>query len=101
MSIELIIFLVLWLISTEVILFTYAKYEFDSFFEGKIISIFLGFIIVFFLFGFPAMAATRFTISEEAVGNIIYVWYYGIMLAIALFFGVNYLIYRKVNKNGR
>ena len=101
MSIELIIFLALWLVPTEIIFFKYARYNFDTFIEGKLFSIFLGFFLSFILFGIPALVATGIELEnvEDAIGNIFYVWYYGVSLIITLFFGANYLIYKKGEKN--
>lgn len=101
MSIELIIFLALWLISTEVIFFKFAIddiYDYSSFIENKSMSMFIGFILVFFSFGIPASIATGLGDPEIAKGYIAYVWYYSIVLGVVLFIGANYLIYKKVKK---
>lgn len=97
MNIELIIFFVLWLVLTEVMFFRYIRYNLDSFIEAKLLAIFLGFILSFFLFGLPATVAVGVA-EADAVGNIFYVWYYGVSLIITLFFGINYLVYKKSKK---
>ena len=101
MSIELTMFFVLWFVSTEFIFFKYIRYDFDGFMHEKILSIFLGFFLSFILFGIPAIVATGMGVKnvEDIIGNIFYVWYYGVFLIIGLFFDVNYLIYKKGEKN--
>ena len=94
MSIELIIFLALWIVVTEVIFFIYIKNEFNDFFIAKCFSLVISFFLVLFLFGVPA----SIIYNNVLIGNIIYVWYYGIILAIILFFSINYFIYKKVEK---
>ncbi len=97
MNIELIIFFALWFVLTEVIFFRYTRHNFDTFFEAKILSIFSGSVLSLLLFGLPSMIAVG-PGEADAVGYIAYVWYYGIISIVALFFGINYLIYKKVNK---
>jgi len=99
MNIELIIFLVLWVISTEIVFFKFTIDEFDTFIGSKLMSIFVGFVIIYILFGIPALFATGLGNIESAFGYIAYVWYYGSILVIGIFIGINYLIYKKVNKD--
>ncbi len=98
MSIELIIFLVLWLVLTEIIFFRYARYICNSFIEAKLFSIFGSLVLSLFLFGLPALIAAEMRDAEIAKGYMAYVWYYGIISVVVLFFSVNYLIYKKVEK---
>ena len=94
MNIELIIFLALWLVSTEVILFRFIRGSGPDFFAEKLISIILGLLAAFVLFGAPWSLTLGYTGESSVVGPIAYVWYYGVVLSIAAFFGINYAIHK-------
>lgn len=98
----LVVLLILWIAATEFIFFKYAKndYDFgDSFISKKLLSLATSFIIVFFSVGMPTIFA--FAPREnglESFGIIAYAWYYGIILAVLAFFGINYIIYKFAKK---
>ncbi len=98
MNVELIIFLVVWLISTEFMFFKFVRKMEEKFIPSKILSIFSGALIAFFLFGIPSMFASGMGYPEDAIGNIMYVWYYGIIFWIGVFFLVNYKIHKRLEK---
>ncbi len=92
---EEIILLVVWLVATEVAYFGRCRGRADTFFEGKIVSIFIGMAFTFISFGIPWMIATD---EGVGIGNVFYFWYYGSIAAIVIFFGINYLIHKKLEK---
>lgn len=101
--IEWIILLVIWIVLTEIIFFVFARkdYDFgDSFLSKKFFSLFISFVITFFSVGFPTLLAYGPREPPlEPIGAIAYFWYYGIILALMIFFGINYLIYKFVNRD--
>ena len=107
MSIELIIFLALWIISTEIVYFgfireendSYCYSDFENFIYQKMMSIMTGLFVTIILFGIPFVIATGAGTIKDGIGYIAYVWYYGIILAVALLFGINYYINIRLNKN--
>lgn len=100
-----IILLILWIIVTEFIFFSYAKdnHDFgDSFLSRKSLSLFVSGILVFFSVGLPAMFA--FLPREQGLepfGIIAYAWYYGIIFAFIIFFGINYAIHKWLERKGK
>ena len=100
MNIELIIFLVIWLVSTEFIFFRVMRgtSRANNFFSKKIISIILGILISFILFGLPWTFALDGVVRGKPLGNMAYVWYYGTIIIIGGFFLINYIIHKKLEK---
>ena len=101
---EWIIGIIIWVIATEIIFF---KTDWDStskFFERKYISVTFGGFISFFLFWLPynisITSIILYGVPKAPLGNIVYPWYYGILIGLSLFCGINYLIYRRLkNEN--
>jgi hypothetical protein len=102
MNIELIILGVVWLIATEVIYFRFYMNS-SEFIESKIGSMCAGFFIAVGLFGFPAFLANMTSIVDGNIlyGDIVYLWYYGIVISVSLFFGINYAIYSSLEARKR
>lgn len=101
MNIELIVFMSIWTISTEIIFFGFFREDSQPFFPQKITSVFAGFLVVIFLYGFPCLFATGAIDPAHAFGNVAYVVYYASLSFIALFFGVNYAIHKYLKKRSR
>ncbi len=98
MNIELIIFISVWIISTEIIFFKFIRKEGEKFIPSKILSIILGGFMAFVLFGIPWRFASGMGTPREAYGNIVYFWYYGVAIVIGIFFLVNYKIHKYLKK---
>lgn len=98
--IEIIIGIVIFIVSTEIIFFNTSWKIFDTFFPRKMISIFGGILSTIILFVIPFLTANIPQGNKtEAYGNIFYVWYYGAIIFILILFGINYLIFKKIEKN--
>ena len=95
--IEAIVFIVLWIVSTEIIYFGFLIGRMSSFFIEKYFSILGGALAVLFLFGFPFAAAY----GPDGYGYIAYVWYYSVAGSIVAFLGINYLITKGLEKRGK
>lgn len=99
MIIEIIAFFI-WLISTEIIYFGFARNNTDenNFLGEKVISGFGAMFVTVLLIGFPYLM----TIAEGAPTDlVIYSWYYGIIISILIFLGINYMIHKWLEKNGK
>ena len=97
MSIEAIIFLAVWFVSTEVIFFTLMRDELDGFTEEKLLSILCGLFSVIIIFGFPWLISYLSAFDGNSLGFAVYAWYYGIALFVAAFFGGNYAVHDGLN----
>lgn len=92
--IEWMIFLLVWLVSTEIAFFGFNRNEHYDFLFEKFISSLMGVIAALVIYGIPFLLAISILPDGEAIGNIAYIWYYGIILSISSFFGINYAIHR-------
>ena len=91
---ESIILFVIWVIATETIYFS-IRDDHDDFWEEKFTAMFISAAILWFSYGMPRV----FTLSEECSPWIVFAWYYGIIGAITLFYGSNWLISKKLHQN--
>jgi len=99
-----IVLSVVWIISTEFIFFTFAKDEDvfgESFMSKKFASLITGLLITFLIAGVPTILAFAPRAGDlESFGIIAYAWYYGIISAFIIFFGINYILYKLTKRNG-
>ena len=95
-----IISIIFLIVVTEIFYFGYFREEFEvyknisNFILAKIISIMISFLAWFILIVIPL-------ISQNG-GNLTYLqvfgWYYGVILSVVIFFGINLLITKHLEK---
>ena len=94
-----IVLITVWIVATEIVFFNSDVGE--SFMSKKIFSMLCGAVVMFFSVGIPTIMAYAPRVDPlEPLGPIVYAWYYGVIFALAIFFGINYLIYKFVLQKG-
>jgi len=91
------------IVATEVVFFKYAKDNYDwgeTFFAKKFLSFLCGLIFSAVFVGIPSSIAYIPSAGEvEAYGPVVLAWFYGVLGALTILFGINYMLYkRSINK---
>jgi hypothetical protein len=99
MILEIIGGILIFVVMTEIIYFWGFRENYDCFFLEKICSILCSLLTTFFLWGIPFMVVNvKDQYGKTMASSIFYFYWYGAIIIIFLFFGINYWIHKYLEK---